>query len=186
MTMMNGTVLELINIVMGIVAVPVIIMGIQVILNRLTHGNKPQAMALVACGLGIVPLSIIMLALSVSRQFDLGYVVYCLSMYALVSYTYFHIANMSETSRRIRLLFAVGNQRLSLDAVKLLYSERDMTNVRLSRLAVLGQIVVREGICYSTKWNILALVGALLYMQSRIFGAPWSAIERWDKFPHEH
>lgn len=186
MTMMNETVVELTNILMGVAGVPVIIMSIQVILNRWTNGNKPQAMALAACGLGIVPFSIIISILAVSRQLDLGYVVYCSSIYVLVSYTYFHIANMSETSRRVRLLFAVGSQGLSVDSVKLLYSEKDMTNVRLSRLAVLGQIVVREGVCYSTKWNILAIVGGLFYIQSRIFGTPWKAIKRRDEFPHEH
>ena len=65
--------------------------------------------------------------------------VYCLIVYNTVMYSYFHLFNMSETARRIRILLNVlEHGMLRQEEIGAFYSPRDMVMVRLERLVLMG------------------------------------------------
>lgn len=64
---------------------------------------------------------------------------YCLIVYNAVMYSYFHLFNMSETARRIRILLnALEHGVLRREEILAIYSPRDMVMVRLERLVLMG------------------------------------------------
>lgn len=67
-------------------------------------------------------------------------------IYSGFAYTYFHLFNMSETARRIRIL-SRGVQRGELGREEMAgeYTGEGMVRIRLERLAALREIEFREG-----------------------------------------
>lgn len=64
---------------------------------------------------------------------------YLFSVYILSAYVYFHIFNMSETARRIRILEEIRKIGfVKNDDIARKYSCQDMVSVRLNRLLALG------------------------------------------------
>ncbi len=58
-----------------------------------------------------------------------------------IAYAYFHVFNMSETARRIRILLHVlMHGTVDADSLRSDYSPRDMVAVRLSRLEQMNQV----------------------------------------------
>lgn len=57
-----------------------------------------------------------------------------------LSYAYFHLFNMSETARRLRMMMALRGGPKSPDALREDYSPRDMVLTRLGRLRAMGQV----------------------------------------------
>ena len=55
-------------------------------------------------------------------------------------YTYFHVFNLSETARRLRMMIAIQEGCPNLQAMQEGYSSKDMVQVRLARLQSMGQI----------------------------------------------
>ena len=69
---------------------------------------------------------------------------FCLIVYNGIGYAYFHVFNMSETSRRVHMLIYLHRQegvtsRELFDS----YSPADMIDVRLRRLVDMGQLSCR-------------------------------------------
>lgn len=57
------------------------------------------------------------------------------------AYAYFHVLNMSETARRIRiLLYVLTHDKVNAEGLRGAYSPRDMVAARLDRLERMGQI----------------------------------------------
>lgn len=66
-------------------------------------------------------------------------IAYCLIVYNAVMYSYFHLFNMSETARRIRILLNVLEHGvLRREKILAIYSPCDMVMVRLERLVLMG------------------------------------------------
>jgi hypothetical protein len=62
-------------------------------------------------------------------------------VYNGIAYAYFHVFNMSETARRIRILLHVlMHGMMDADSLRSDYSPRDMVAVRLDRLEQMGQV----------------------------------------------
>lgn len=125
-------------------------------LSRLRRGRMSnQMIALAALGLSLAALG----AADIGAQLRGGRVDPARTVYLLVcagcaGYSYSHFFNMSETSRRIkllRMLSGIGRE----DAAKADYDLDDILQVRLARLEAMGQIR-REGDRY-------VLTGRTLY-----------------------
>lgn len=67
--------------------------------------------------------------------------VFCGIVYNGIAYAYFHVFNMSETARRIRILLHVlTHENANAEGLRDNYSPRDMVGARLDRLEQMRQI----------------------------------------------
>ena len=68
-------------------------------------------------------------------------ILYVLLAFNAFGYAYFHLFNMSETARRIKILMAISDRGLQFQSeVEEQYSPSDMIRQRLDRLEDMGQI----------------------------------------------
>jgi len=96
------------------------------------------------------------------------WLVYCLVVYNCIGYCYFHLFNMSETARRIRILrdiLAAGS--LHREEILAIYGANEVVEVRLSRLEATGQLRLQAG--------RYVIKGRLLYWAARLVAA-WRGI----------
>lgn len=129
---------------------PVWILLTHIVLARLCRRTPPQLVAAAAGLAGIVHptlLSCMLVApdapsvLRVPVELTYGALVY-----ACLAYSYFHLFNMSETARRIRILselYVAGP--LSAQEISRLYSGEGLLEARLDRLVATQQLELRAG-----------------------------------------
>ncbi len=71
---------------------------------------------------------------------------YATLVFCLMSYTYFHFFNMSETARRIKMVIEIGkSDGLPAAALKGRYNAGLMVDNRIERLKAAGQICEKDG-----------------------------------------
>ncbi len=98
-------------------------------------------------------------------------VVYFVLSTSLISYCYFHIFNMSETARRIKVLLNVlSGKWVSMKDVGKYYSETDPVSIRLERLEALGQISKDGEGNYCIKGTVLKTAASVVQVLRRILG----------------
>ncbi len=107
-----------------------------------------QKGAVAAVLIGLAPLALVFVVLGSggqegSNRFWAG--IYLLGVYLLFGYVYFHIFNMSETARRIRIL-SRGHRdgKVIKDELNRDYTRREMVETRIARLLALGEIRRRD------------------------------------------
>ena len=84
---------------------------------------------------------------------------YAAVVYACLAYFYFHLFNLGETSRRLRILMVLYQRgEVSSAQLERLYPPLSQIDVRLERLVAMGQIEERGG-RYRLKSRLLWLVG---------------------------
>lgn len=129
---------------------PFFLILIQSGLNRLLKGSN-QKRALIAILVSLSLFSILWVFLGDGWMTSFYAFFYSL----LVGYSYFHLFNMSETSRRIKILVTLSGQSpLSLREMGQFYKEDEVVSVRMERLVDLGQ-VRQNGISYILSSRIL-------------------------------
>lgn len=98
-------------------------------------------------------------------------IIYSFIVYNCIGYCYFHIFNMSETARRIKILIEIMQKgALSAEDLKLSYNTDLMIKYRLERLIGLKQIIKTNDNKYILSGKIL-LIGALfMYAWRKILG----------------
>jgi len=116
---------------------------IHAICNR-TSWSAPvprQVLALLCCLLTVVFVTVIVAVVDfVTVQAGGHHLAFVTLSALLLSHVYFHIFNMSETARRIRILIEVT---LGMGIAFAGYDSLEMVRVRLERLKHLGQIESR-------------------------------------------
>lgn len=95
-----------------------------------------------------------------------------LTIYAALSYCYFHFINLGETARRIRILreiypFADG---LAIDEILDRYNAREMVERRMARLLNNNQIICRDGRYYIGSRTMLMTSRIILAMKRMLLG----------------
>jgi hypothetical protein len=87
---------------------------------------------------------------------------YCMVIYVLSGYSYFHFFNMSETSRRIKLMTTMSAAGS--------YTTGEMVTHRLSRLRSLGELRF-DGATYTRGRGMLLLPAhAVFFLHRLLFG----------------
>ncbi|MFA7254789.1 MAG: hypothetical protein WC133_01655 [Candidatus Omnitrophota bacterium] len=127
---------------------PAILLGIHVLANRAAIFFKvplsSQIVALLSVGMGYGVICFFSweIYLKCLTRVELwSGVVYMLLVYAGFSYSYFHIFNMSETARRIKILSdLLIAESLDQPAVKPQLAATEQISLRLERLLALGQV----------------------------------------------
>jgi len=95
---------------------------------------------------------------------------YCFIVYTLLSYTYFHFFNMSETARRIKILYEIYRAgSLTKKEMASVYSASDMINIRLKRLVSMRQLKYTDGF-FSLEKKTLYWAGLILVLWREILG----------------
>jgi hypothetical protein len=88
--------------------------------------------------------------------------IYVLITYNALAYSYYHLLNMSETGRRIRILHELNlTGRLRYDELARRYGAEDMLDVRLERLVNMNQVTKHNG-RYLLKSSVLYQIGILV------------------------
>ena len=149
-------------------ASPFLILAVHIAVSRLTTVLKPETSRQLICIfsviLGHIPLAALLwffIFKGSGMHGAASAIIFVIITYNTIGYCYFHLFNMSETGRRIRLLLEVESAgRLEKSKVRSLYDEDDILSVRLERLISMNQIR-KEGSRY-------ILSGRLLYVAARI------------------
>ena len=90
--------------------------------------------------------------------------IFLFSVYTLIAYVYFHIFNMSETARRIRILAESHRAgKIIKSEIVQNYTAEQMIAIRVDRLVALGEIKLRD-----ERYSIAR--GWLLFPASLVFG----------------
>ncbi len=144
-----------------LVTSPVWILLSHVVLARVFTRPAPQLVAIAAALAGALPTVLLIEALAVPGPLPLRRMplaaTYVAVVYACIAYSYFHLFNMSETARRIRILrelHAAGS--LTAEEISRLYSGASVLETRFDRLLATGQLQMRA--------NRFVAAGCLLYV----------------------
>jgi len=88
-----------------------------------------------------------------------------------IAYAYFHIFNMSETARRIRMLLQIrraGPTGLRVRELEHQYSQQDMIEARLDRLVLMKQLSLGSDGRYRVAGNTLLWAGRIMGLWRRL------------------
>lgn len=152
---------------------PVAVIVCQMVLNRALSDQSAQKLTMHSMALGYGVFFGFMALLPSTDTRGLEFYLYLFLLYSFAAYTYFHVFNMSETSRRIRMLRKIGTTpNADLNSLKDLYNAEDMVNVRLDRLVALGQIRRSDSIYYP-KGRLFPVTASVLYAVSLAVDRPW-------------
>lgn len=133
-----------------LVTSPLWILLSHIVLARAVPRLAPQIAAITAVLVGAVPTAYLVGTLALPAPAVLVRTpvaaTYVAVVYACLAYAYFHLFNMSETARRIRILrelHAAG--ALTAAEISRLYSGAAVLDVRFDRLVATGQLKARGG-----------------------------------------
>jgi len=104
------------------------------------------------------------------RDWLVGSAAYALVAYLAFGYAYFHLYNLTETGRRIRILdeFRRGGA-MTVEELEARYAPSGMLKVRLDRLVDLGEATLDQG-RYRVKGFILLCCARALNVYRRLLG----------------
>lgn len=149
-------------------AAPAAILVVHMALGRALRERSRQKVAALSAALAAAPVAALLELNARRAGATLGQrpldAAYAAVVYGAVAYAYFHLFNLGETARRIRILreiHAAGTLRD--DALAGAYGSDELVTVRLGRLVETGQVEVRGG--------RYVLVGAVLYAAARVVQA---------------
>ncbi len=162
---------------------PLLILALHIILSRVALALRtkrvPQFICVMAVLLGNIFFLILLLLLCfnvpgtrdiIPAPAGFSSFLYAFIVYNLIGYTYFHIYNMSETARRVRILYDINSKgRLKKADIEKLYHKGDMVEVRVERLLGLRQIKEQSG-AYVLDGRFLYYAALVLALWSRLIG----------------
>ncbi|MEK8015731.1 MAG: hypothetical protein VSS75_002605 [Candidatus Parabeggiatoa sp.] len=128
--------------------------------------RSPQNSLLAIILLGNMPLllgTVMIGAIKNVPVLELVFVfIYALIVYNCVLYAYFHLFNMSETARRIRILLQLRELgSLTKEQLRDLYSPQNMVETRLNRLQKMGVICRDQQGGYQTNNRVWVMIARL-------------------------
>jgi hypothetical protein len=127
---------------------PIILLGIHAVASRtiifLGATLSPQAVAFLSVGIGYGVIGFLSWGIYFHYLYGIDLlraISYMLLVYAGFSYSYFHIFNMSETARRIKILsdLLIAGP-LDVDTVRSRLTANEQISVRMERLLSLRQV----------------------------------------------
>ncbi|HEY4499711.1 MAG TPA: hypothetical protein VJH70_01055 [Candidatus Paceibacterota bacterium] len=137
---------------------PLLVFLLHVSICRFKVRLPIQTLQILAYLIGFFPLYYV---LSFVEQTTAA-VVYAFLVYSSFSYTYFHFFNMSETARRIKILYEINRTGfLKEKEILCLYKTSDIVQKRLVRLLDMREIALEAG-RYKLQSHLLLAVAILL------------------------
>lgn len=156
---------------------PLIILIQHILFSRMSPGKPPQAVAIRTLVFSYIPMALIcwygiLSSPSLTGQERACGFIYAAVVYSCLAYAYFHVYNMSETARRVRIMheiFKAGG--LSRESIIAIYGTPDILKVRLDRLVHLKELELVEG-RYVLKGKILHLAAVVVMVWRAVLGFP--------------
>lgn len=158
-------------------ASPLILFAVHVLFSRLLKGLSPQIVVSLSMLLTYIPVGAILWP-SALHQFrgQGGFwtaVIYSVIVYSGIAYSYFHLFNMSETARRIRIFYEIDKAgSLTAREIISLYGTNDIISVRLGRLEAVKQLGRRQGL-YVVEGKTLLYISKLVQAWGSLLGFSW-------------
>lgn len=162
---------------------PILILFFHILFSRLAHiikiNRPPQLICIMSAVFANGPFFALMWIFTfnlyrpdelVPAISSMPSLLYAFIVFNLMGYTYFHIFNMSETARRVRILYDIYTRgSITKVDIEKSYHKEDMVAVRLQRLLGLGQIRKVNG-AYFLDRRLLYYAAILLAFWSRLIG----------------
>lgn len=155
---------------------PFCVLFVHALLVRSMGRRSPQKTAIRASIIAAIPVATLLYYFVFQKHpeyLSTGTIAYSSLIYSSLAYTYFHLFNMSETARRIRILFEFSKRGpMSHESVMECYNMDDVLQIRLKRLIALNQLKYEDG--------YYSIDGHFLY-RAAIIIAWWRKILRFDQ-----
>jgi hypothetical protein len=161
-------------ILLVLVLSPAIMLLVHMLMVRTLHDKSQQIIAVKAVLAAFVPVGFILYMVSLrfmgSASDLIISVTYAGAVYGLLGMTYFHFFNMSETARRIRILYEIHQAgTLSAETMTSLYKTTGIVTSRLQRLVAMGQLKYDAGY-YSIDGRTLYIAGLVVVFFRKLLG----------------
>jgi len=148
---------------------PLILMCFHIIFLRLNKNifklNISLQNSMILCEL-ILNIPVIFIFYLINNNFSS--IIYAFLVYNSLGYAYFHFFNISETSRRIKILLEMKkNKDLKIEDLTKNYKTDFMVKTRLQRLLELNQIQIING-KYFIKGKILLFAALLVNFLKKV------------------
>ncbi len=156
---------------------PSIILVQHMIFSRMNRGTAPQVVAIRMLAFSFLPMAAlcwfgVLHCAQITDSEKLIGAVYAAITYTCIAYSYFHVFNMTETARRIRILSEIDRAGgLSRDQIIAKYGTSDILQVRLDRLVQLNELELKEG-RYVLKGKVLHLASSVVMVWRTVLGFP--------------
>lgn len=160
---------------------PFLILILHALVSRYFSRYKPLVSRQVVCALcilaGNMPMVLLFWYFVISSMTNIWTetaptIFYVIIVYNALGYSYFHMFNMSETARRIRILYELYKTGgLNTSALVKLYGVDNVLSVRVDRLISTGQIKKVDG-RYILDGRLLYYSAKLLEFWGYILGSP--------------
>ena len=165
--------MPVLRLIFVLLSAPVVIFSVHLFLARLRRSASRPLVAVEAIAASAVPMAIASWHLAL-RFFPPGEgvqaVIYTIVVYGCLANAYFHFFNMSESARRIRILYEVYKAgSLSPAAFESLYKTTGIISIRLRRLLELKQLR-QEGGQYMVGGRTLLMAARVVIMWRRMLG----------------
>lgn len=154
---------------------PLIQFLIHGIATRLYKKKSPQMVVIYAIFVGAIMMLVGLGALWINdptrtRNVYFYSLLYFVLGYFAVAYSYFNLFNISETGRRLKILYELSNSKyLTENKLAQIYGRDDIVQVRLERLCAIGQLEkIGEG--YRIKSKTLLYMGHCSNFWHRLLG----------------
>lgn len=157
---------------------PVVVLATHVLLSRvfvlLWRDHPHQAVCMLGVFAGAVPTGLLLWRFAFKGLGPgaplLPAVIYSAVVYLMLAYSYFHLFNMSETARRIRILYELSRTGgMEVPELESRYDPLDLVAVRMERLVSMGQVAVKDG-RYVIRGGLLLHAARLLALWGRVLG----------------
>ncbi len=154
---------------------PIYMLLVHSIFARQSRALSPQMTCIISLLASYPPLLLILAWIFMTGKFGQpGEFVrawaYFMLVYTCIGYSYFHVFNLSETARRVRLLHEILKAgSISSEKLFSLYQTADIVNVRLKRLENMGQLHVLDG-KYQIKGRALLFAAQMIMVWRTLLG----------------
>lgn len=157
----------------ALVLSPLYMLFVHSIFAKGRHTLSPQMACIASLLVSYLP-ALLIFSVLVIKSVNLGSAVsaatYFLLVYTCIAYSYFHVFNLSETARRVRLLHEIlRSGSISSEKLLSLYQTEHIVKIRLKRLADMGQLQIIDG-KYQVKGRALHTAALLIVKWRALLG----------------
>jgi hypothetical protein len=139
--------------------------------SRSTRSPQKILLAVIIVGNFLLLAGLISQAVADGWLYGVALLAYSLIVYNAAMYAYFHLFNMSETARRIRILLNIlEHGALRNEDILAGYTPRNMVTVRLERLVLMGWLQQNRAGQYKIKARWALYTAQTFRLMRKILG----------------
>lgn len=145
---------------------------------RLFELRPTEQLTVLACAvIGHLPMGALLWVVHIRHVYTqaggIYTIIYTLVVYNALAYSYFHVFNMSDTARRIRILYEIYTvNKIKVHTLTAKYGAKEMLDNRLERLLATRQIKL-IGNRYVLDKKLIHDISLLIAWLGRLLGIPY-------------